>query len=378
MKTFSKFALALVILIIPAVSFAAEFRVGDQPSIRAGESMTGNAYVAGGNVTSAGTIPGDLVAGGGTVVVSGDVGADVLAGGGNVTILSNVGGDVRAAGGNVVVQGKVGGDLIVGGGQITIGGPGVAGDVAIGGGTVRIDAPITGNVRIGGGSVYINAPITGDLNIEADTVTLGSAAVISGDITYGANKELAREEGAVVNGAVHFEPRPERAASAAPALAFAAVFSFWVLGKFLALFVCALVIGLAFRRYSREVVAKATARPLSEIGKGLIVFAALPVISVLLLVTMVGIPFGILGLIGFVVAMLFAWIITPIIVGSIVYQYFSKGNPEVSWKTILLGAFLYTIIGFVPFLGWLVQMLLMFLALGVITSIKMEIIRQWR
>lgn len=377
-KTFSKYALVLAILIIPAVSLAAEFRVGEQPSTRADEGVVGNVYMAGATVTSAGSVAGDLIAGGGSLVVSGDVGEDVLIGGGNVTILSTIAHDVRVGGGNIVIQGRIGGDLIGGGGQFTVGGPGIAGDVVIGGGTVRIDAPVAGNLRIGGGNVYINAPITGTVDIKADTVTLGSGAVISGALNYTASKELIKESGAVVTGPVHFELHPGKVAPAEPAVAFAAILSLWVLMKFLTLFVCALIVSLVFRHYSKDVLARASGRPLSEMGKGLIVFAALPVASVLLMVTIVGIPFGVLGLMGFAAALLWAWIITPIFLGSMVYGYFSKKDPEITWKTVLLGAFVYSIIGMVPFIGWLAQFLIALIALGVIASIKTQIVRQWR
>lgn len=362
-------------LMLPAVSLAAEFRAGDQPSIQASERIANDIYIAGGNVTSAGVVTGDVVAGGGNIVISGDVGADIIAGGGNVTILSTVGDDVRVGGGTILIQGKVGGDVIVGGGQITLGGPGIMGDVVIGAGSVRIDAPVAGSVKIGGGNVYINAPITGDVQIEAESVTLGSATVISGTLTYKASKELTKEEGAVVRGKVDFTLREKQGISAA---ALAALFSIWIMGKFLALLACALILGLVFRRYSKEIVAKAVKSPLLELGRGLVVIVALPAVSLLLFVTIIGIPLGVLGVISFVAVLLFAWIVTPIIVGSVVYRYFSKRDLEISWRTILLGALICTVVGMVPVVGGVVQLILMLLSVGVLVAIKWEIMQEWR
>lgn len=365
---------AIAALLVPLVSFAAEFRVGNQPGTNSGERITDDLYMAGGTVTSAGSVTGDVVAGGGNVVISGEVSGDVIAGGGNVTILSNVADDVRAGGGNVVVQGKVGGDAVIGGGQITLGGPGIGGDVAIGGGVIRVDAPVSGDVKIGGGDVYLNSTITGNIQLEAEKVTLGSKAVINGTLSYKASKELTREEGAVTNGQVTFTPRETKAVAAGVA---AALVSVWVVGKFLALFVCALIMSLLLRRWSTELVSRAVERPFLELGRGLIVFAAMPVISVLLLVTILGIPFGIIGLIGYVAVLMFAWIMTPIVVGSVIYQYFSK-KWEVNWKTILLGAFAYSILGVIPFVGWAVQLALMLIVLGAHAALKLEIARHWR
>jgi hypothetical protein len=370
MKKFAGVA-AVAVLLIPLVAFGAEFRAGDQPDTKLGETIQDDVYLAGGSVTSAGTVTGDAVAAGGNVVINGPVGADVMAAGGNVTILSNVGDDVRAAGGNVIVQGSVGGDVIAAGGQVTLQGS-VGGDAAIGGGTIRIEGPIEGDVHIGGGKVYIDAPINGTVTVEADTLTLGHNAALKG-ITYRASKELVREDGAVISGPINYTPRPARASPAAAA----ALFSAFALGKFLSLLACSLLVGLLLRRYSRQIVERVAERPLLELGRGLLTFAALPVISVILLITIIGIPLGILGLIGFVALLIVGWIVTPIIIGSFVYN-FARGVWEVNWLTILIGAILYTILGFIPFLGSLAQFLLMLLALGAITAIKLRLIRDWR
>lgn len=375
MRNSIKYIVIASVVALPLVSFAFEFRTGEQPSVKKDEKIVNDVYMAGGSVSSTGTIDGDLIAGGGSIVVSGDVTGDVNLGGGNVSILSNIGDDLRVGGGTIVIEGRIKGDLIMGGGQITIGGPGIGGDLVIGGGNIRIDAPIGGKVTIGGGNVYINAPIAGDIKIEADKVTLGSSAIISGNLTYKAKEELVKEEGAVVNGEIKFEPRVKRRISP---IALAAIFSTLILWKFFVLLASSLLVAMIFRRYTREMVTIATGRPVFELGRGLLVLVLAPIISVLLLATLIGIPLGILGLIGFAALMIFAWIISPIILGSTAYRYFSKRETEVSWKTILLGVFLYSLLGFVPFIGHLAQILLMLLTLGTIVSLKLQIIKEWR
>ncbi len=375
MKKSLQYGIALILLSIPLVSSAAEFRLGEQTSITQNERITDDLYLLGGNVTSAGSVVGDVLTGGGTIVISGAVTGDVTAAGGSITILSNITDDVRASGGSIVIQGSVGGDIIAGGGQVTIGGGGVGGDVAVGAGSVRIDAPIKGSVNIGGGSVYLNAPIAGNITVEADTLTLGSQAVINGTLSYKASKILTKEDGATVTGTVTFVERQKKSAQG---IAPFALLSAWILGKILALLACSLVVGLIFKRYSNVLVRKVVEGPLLELGRGFVFFATLPVLSILAFVSLIGIPFGFLGLMSFVVALLFAWIVTPIIVGSVVYCYFSKSDWFVSWKTILLGVFLYSIIGIVPILGWLVQALLMLLALGAMVGIKWGVMREWR
>ncbi|MCR4333713.1 MAG: hypothetical protein NUV60_01670 [Patescibacteria group bacterium] len=377
MKKTLLYGAVAVALIAPLTTLAAEFRTGEQPAVLASENIAGDVYLFGPSVTSAGTVAGDLVAGGGNVTISGNVGIDVAAGGGNVTISGNVGDDARVGGGNVVILGKVGGDVIVGGGQVNIGGAGVGGDVLMGAGTVRIDAPIAGSLKVGGGSIYINAPITGAVTIfKANKVTLGPSAIIYGDLSYEAKGELTKEDGAEVRGEVKYTPLVKKQA-VSPGLIFG-IISAWVIGKFLVILVCALIVGLLLRRYTTEVVTRATARPLVELGRGFLVLVALPIVSVVLMITVLGIPFGILGIIGLIALMLFTCIVAPIIIGSVVWRYFSPDDLEISWKTILLGVFVFQLLGFVPFIGWLVQAIISLIAIGVIASIKWEMLQGWR
>ena len=375
MKTFVGSLALMVLLGAPIAALAADYRVGQQPTLPSSQTITGNEYLAGGTVTSAGAVSGDVVAAGGNLGISGAVGGDVLAAGGNVTISSSVGGDVRFAGGNISVQGKVNGDVIAAGGSVALSGPGVGGDAALAGGSVDISAPVSGSVRVGGGKVYIDGPITGDVIINAVTLTLGSNADIQGSLTYTATKELTKESGAQVRGEVHFTQRAPRSEEAAIA---ATVFSVWVFGKFLALLVCALVAGLVFARFSREIVERVVREPLTHFGVGLLTLAALPVISVLLFATLVGIPLGVLGLLSFAVVMLVSWLFTPIVVGSVVYHFFSKRDWVNSWFTILIGAFVYSILGLIPFVGWLLQLILLLLSLGAIVSVLWVGLRGWR
>lgn len=376
MKHFFKaFALILALLIVPNISMAAEFRAGEQPSIGKDEIIGGDMYVAGGSVTSAGAITGDLVTGGGNVLVTGNVGGDVMLGGGNVSILSDVNDDVRAAGGTILIQGKIVGDAILGGGQIILGGAGVGGDAVIGGGTVRIEAPISGNLFVGGGNVYINAPVQGNVKINADKITLGKNAVIAGNMTYVSKAEMVKEAGAVVQGTVDFTLRENKMPSPETT---AALFSIFLAWKFLTLLVCALLAGLVLRRLSTRVVTGAVSRPIFELGRGVVAFAALPTLAILLFVTLVGIPFGALALLSFAMLMMFAWLLSPIILGSVVWRYFSKGELEVSWKTIFLGVILYLLLCAVPFLGFLAKILLGFISLGSLVAVILPTLNEWR
>lgn len=371
--------LLVLFIIIPLLALAAEFRTGDQPSLAAGQTVNNDLYMAGGNVTASGSVQGDLTAAGGNVLLNGPVSADVLAAGGTITLLGDVTGDVRFGGGNVTIQGAVAGDVLGGGGQVSLVGPRIGGDVAIGGGQVTIDAPITGTVHVGGGDVRINAPITGNVFVQAEKLTLGPKAALNGNLTYSASEPAEIQGGAVVRGATEFNERADRATKAGVAAGLVALFTLWMLAKFFMLLLGAAALAYFFHRYSRELVATAAVQPWMEMFRGLVTVIVLPVASLVLLASVIGIPLGILGLLTLAILCIFAHLAAPIIVGSVIHKWWQKpAGYVVSWKTVLLGVVVFFLLGIIPVLGWIIKAGIMLITLGAALNIKWSIAKEWR
>lgn len=370
---FSGIVLVSLVYLIPSGSEALELRSGEQPSVRSEERITEDVYIAGGAVSSQGAIAADLVAAGGNVLVSGDVGGDVVAAGGSVSVLGDVRDDLRAAGGNLLLQGAVSGDVVVAGGQVTVGGS-VGGDLLAGAGTLRIDAPVKGDMRIGGGDVYLDSTVAGNVEVFAETLTLGSGARIGGNLTYTAAREAKMEDGASVEGETTFHKR-DRTISVGGVVA---ILSVALIGTLVAQLAAGLLLGLVFRRYAARIAEISATQPLYEVGRGLVIIIVLPVVSVMLFWSLIGVPLGLLGLLIFVTTMVYLWIITPVLLGSFAYRSFFGGEFDISWKSILLGVFIYQILGLIPIVGWLAQFILMLLTLGAIAKFKWEIAKEWR
>jgi hypothetical protein len=379
MKNFNKvlLLLALFLLVFPVLVFGAEFRAGQQSSLASSEKTAENLYMAGGTVISAGSANKDLLVAGGTVFVSGPVAGDLFVVGGNISVLSQVSGDVRIGGGNIIISGNTLSDVVVGGGQIILSGKLIGGDLAVGGGTIRMDSEVKGNVKIAGGQIYINGPIGGDADIKAEKLTLGPNADIKGNLKYSATKPVIIEEGGKVRGETVFtEIKVGNKDATAGILGF---ITFVLVAKFLMLLAAALIFGLVFRRYSKELVEKATVNPLKELGRGIITLMVLPILSVILLITIIGVPFGILGLLSFAMLFIFMAILTPIFLGALVYKWiWRKSDYIVNWKTILLGTVVYFLLGLIPLLGWIAICVSSAITLGAALNIKWQVVKGWR
>lgn len=365
---------AFLALLVPAAVFAAEIRSGEQAAISAGETIPHNAYLAGGSVVSAGSVGGDLIAAGGTLLVSGPIESDLTAAGGNLSVLGDTKQDVRVAGGTIVLSGSIGGDLVAAGGNITIAGPKIGGDALLAGGAIRITTPIAGSVRIRGGSVIIDAPITGQVEVEAQSLTLGKSAVINGDLTYQAPKSAKMEEGAVVKGKTTFTPVVDVSAGPAAALA---LFSIWILSTLAALIVCALIVRLLVRRFVIELGSVAIERPWRSLGIGFVSFVVIPAAAFVMLLTVVGVPLGILAFIGYAALLVFSWIMAPVVAGAFIERWWYQRDPELHWQMIVYGAIAYVLVGLIPVLGGILKFAVILVALGAAIEKKWEIAAEW-
>ncbi len=370
--------LLLIALCVPSFVIAAEMRTGDEAVFQKDETINEDLYLLGGSISSNGSLRGDLITFGGNILINGPILGDITAGGGTISILTDVSDDIRASGGTVVIQGGVGGDILVAGGQVTISSEKVGGDVYAAGGMVRIDAPdVAGDMNIAGGDVRINSAVNGDLFVQAEKITLGPNARIKGTFTYSSPKEAMLESGAVVMGETAYTKSPDIREAAK--LGLLAVFSIWFVAKMFMVFSGALVIGYVFQRFSDEFVARATKRTLAEFGRGVIFVIVVPIVSVLLLFTVIGIAFGVLGLLGFIGVMIVGSMLAPILIGSFVHKViFKQHEYEVSWKTILTGTILYFIVAAIPFVGPLITFAITLVAIGTMLAIKGKVLSEWR
>lgn len=230
---------------------------------------------------------------------------------GNVVIAKSetVEGDVSAHGA-IIVEGKINGDVSSLGGAITITGE-VQGDVAaLGDGNISVLGKVGGDISsAGSGMIDVMGTVSGDISAMGGSVRLGGKSVVGGDIAL-LGGELQRAEGAKVGGeitniaagamknlqglnrnlkALDLPAKVERTAEAlAPAARVAGFIGFLM---FLAGIGALVVLLVAFLPKSvGRLTAAIKADFWSSCGVGLLVLMALFPCSLLLVISILGIP----------------------------------------------------------------------------------------
>ena len=160
-------------------------------------------------------------------------------------------------------------------------------DVFIADGPVAIRGRASGDVVAAHGAVFINGPVHGDvMALQSNAVRLGPRARIGGDLVYRGSKPARAE--AVVDGDVN----KVDVGKAADPFSFIAAAAFWLAVSISTLVFGLLLLLLAPRAADAayEVAGTGTG---PAIGWGFGLLIGLPILAVVALITLVGIPFGI-------------------------------------------------------------------------------------
>lgn len=364
--------------------FALQFESGDK--VRISQPVHEDIYVFGGTIDIAAPVYGDVWCAGGTVTVSDTVTGDVVVAGGNVYLRGTVLDDVRAAGGTLFISADIGGDLLITGGTATIEPEAViGGSMAVAGGTISLAGVVKGTLQsaagamtldgtvekdfeFNGGDLNLNGTIGGAAQIVAKRVVTGDNARLRGNVRYWTEEGEVNFGNSLQSGAkASFDPalrqRFER-----PDYKFLGFASFmaaiWYLtASFILIWLGQWLFGKVFRNAA----VTAQAEPVRSLGYGFLYFIAVPAAAVLLFVTVVGIPVGLIVLLLYGLFFALANIIT-----ALVAAHWVERRRKYNWRPVqmmfaALGLLiLLKILGFVPFLGWVVKIALIFTAFGAI------------
>lgn len=368
------FVLLALFLLTPAAVFAAEFRSQNEPnaSLIFGKNETAkNLYAGGGTIEIDGAVMGDLVAGGGTININNNIESGLISGGGTLNIKGNVGKSSRIAGGTITISGKTGEDLAVAGGTITLNKDAeVGGDLLLAGGDVRADNNVKGRVFATGGTIVINGEINGDVTLKnVEYLTIGENAKINGKLKYSSPNEAEVRSGSEIDGGTEYQKinvNQKTWEQLKPAgILFSMLMTFLILVIFVSI----------FRRYANNVVNEAAKNSLVKIGWGIFSVIAFPVAVLFLCVTIIGLKLALLLGLIYVLFLLIASFLSPLIVGSYLAKSLKLNvNLEANWISIVIGILALGIVRLIPFVGPLVVAAAFLLSLGQISTDSAKLI----
>jgi cytoskeletal protein CcmA (bactofilin family) len=311
--------------------------------------VEGNAFAAGARVGVRARIDRSAWLSGGDVTVSAPVGRDLYMAGGDLRLESVVYGRLRAAGGNVRVA------------RAAL----VDGSASLAGGSIEVDGGIGRDLRAYGESIVINGVIGGDVELAGERIRIGPDARIAGKVEYRSGRPIEIDPEATIGRGItemQKERRWMRNIGRGTTI-MGTTFSFGLL------LIGALML-LALPRFTRESAGKLRGRPAVAAVVGCVMLVGVPLMILLLVLTIIGIPLALLFAFGYVVLMLFGYLIAAIFVGDTVLERLSPTKAlSVGWRILflLLALVLIAVVRQIPVVGGLIVALLFVAGIGAFT-----------
>lgn len=313
-----------------------------------GEVHEGWYFAAGDQVMIEGIVKGDAYVAGGVVEINGRINGDLLVAGGQVTVSGEVSDDIRALGGVVRINGKVGKSISAAGGTITISkSASIGGSVLSACRSFQEAGMIAGEAKVAAGDMVVTGTITKNVDFDGDNFSVLPGARIEGNahVRVKQKDHLEITEGTVL-GKVDIltqEEKPFR-----EILGFRPIHFWFKIFWACSLLLTGLVFVLAFPRQLTGIGTTIAGLPGKSFVWGAVGLILIPIIGVLLVVTIVGIPLGLFLLSVFCWIVYLSQLSLGVFVGSRLFGMEGKTGWHLFWA-MAVGVVIIQALTFVPY-----------------------------
>lgn len=228
-----------------------------------------------------------------------------------------------------------------------------SGDVVVLNGDVLVRGTVDGDLVVVNGEVTLRGKVTGNVVALADKVIVGGRGRIDGDLRYGDKKPEGATSDKVGGDVDRIDPQ-----SIGAPLGAGIVIGVW-LAVTASIFLFGVILLLLAPRAAEAVGRAGRSSPGISFLVGLLAFILLPVIAVVALVTIIGIPLGFVLLFTLVPLYASAYVATAFVLGRRLL-----GPDRARILAFLVGLLLLRLLALIPFAGGLIGFLALLFGLG--------------
>ena len=227
---------------------------------------------------------------------------------------------------------------------------------------IRIESKVSNNVYLGGDHVYINSEIDGDCYVAGDTIRIGDKAIINGTLNYPKESKIAISKTAIIKEKKSYKGEQVKVKKSSPIISNIVDIIISFVSMLLIAFVLYLLSNKLFKGFIKT---KAKVDSLLKtIGIGLIALIVVPVVSVIVMLTLIGIPLSVITLIIYGVLIYLSIIPTSYYLGNL----FLKDKIKNQYLLIFISLLCMYILKSIPYLGWIIEFLSIGFGLGIFIS----------
>ena len=359
---------SLLVLLLPITAFAFTVKTGSSVYLPPDQSIEGNLYAAGSNITIDGKITGDLFCAGQSITINGEIEGDVICAGQTINLNGQINGSARLAASAINLNGKINRNAMVFASSLILTEQAeINWEMLLAAATADIRGKIGRDLYGSSAHTVISGEIAKNVNLKLDdqknknisALTIAKTAKIAGDLSYTANQPATIESGAAIGGqTIHHSPS---------LVAKEKNYTNYLLTKIFWLF-AALVIGLVLISLWREEIKKITDRMLESVnvcfGWGIVVMFLTPILTILLVLTIIGLPLALILIMLWLILLYLSKILVGILIGrSLIDNFWPKQKDSLIWAMIL-GLIIIYLLTSLPLVGWLLSLLAICWGLG--------------
>ena len=338
--------------------------------VAAGETLDDTLVAGAERIVIDGTVTGDVIAGGGRVVIRGAVHGNLIAWAQYIEVNGDVGRSLFVTGQDITVRGSVGGG-IYGFGQYVrvLEGGRVAGSIASSTQMLTMDGVVERDVLAGAYRVELGGVVRRNVTAQAGRISVGPRSRIDGTLRarVGDPEDLRIEPGASLGAEPEVLLQKDESPSRYLTASFYVRQALWLAAAFLT--------GWLLSRLAPGATAVRFADPaaaLRTLGVGFLCVVATPVAAVIAGVTLVGLPLALVALGVWALGIYLAKIPVAFFLGRTILGPRDPGGPAPALLVGLLAVFVAVNL---PFVGWIINLALTLVGVGVLFAWAMSTYR---
>jgi cytoskeletal protein CcmA (bactofilin family) len=329
-----------------------------------GQVVQGNYYSLG-DLNIEGKVEGSVYIIGTEIEISGEITKNLTVIGGSVYLRGNIGGNVHIIAGQAIVEGQIQGDVSFIGANLLLPSAGqIKGDLFIIAGNAALEDVVSGYVTAIIASFTITGTIEKNLHAFVDRLRLSPTARILGNLTYRSRNPMIQDPGSEVMGKIKYrhtflkdlqEIRFFKGVEAGAHFAH-------LLVKFFYTFIIGIILIYLFPGRLQGAIDILKQCPGKSFMYGLVVLMALPILTGILLITVVGAPFA-LTLLALNIISFYTVTVFPIL------WLTNKAFSSFKWKestvfALIVGQTIYYLLTTIPVFGTLIACLAVVFGFG--------------
>lgn len=329
------------------------------------EVFKGTFFKAGNSIKIDQEIDGDVIVAAQELIINSKIRGDVLAVAENMEINGEVDGDVRVMARNLVINGKIGKNTNIFAIDAKIGKDAVLEkDLLISSQLFKSEAIIKGDIKGAMQAAELGNTINGNIDIKLNDgkLIVYPETKVGGHLNYTAKQDADIGDGVSAEGGVKkIEPK------AVPKS------SINYFGKIVALFGM-IALGMAVliidKKNTMRAVDEIIKHPNKSVLYGLLYFIIVPVIAIILVFTLIGVPIALILLALYFILLYAAQVFSGIAIGKMIL----KSKKEI-WSMVF-GMTVLIIFTSLPFIGPAFKLIAIFIGAGAIVNTKKNILKE--